>query len=392
MIKLVFFRNEYMTFFNYKFNDLHHLFFINSFFFNLFSQVGEVMDKGCDERCECKYGGHWECYERCQKPLIKRGTKIDDPNCIEKDYDDECCAQLVCQEEKSRAFSSSDEEVHSMDAGASAGAVPSKIQCTYNNRTYDVNTRIEEGCEKVCMCQETQEVICSPRCPPTNSTTTAAESENCVKIKNPKDACCEIELCDVSADDHAEAEPEMVIVPLVTTTTASTTMDKVTASKCEHKGKKYTIGDQFYDECEAFCFCDANGVQCSKIECPTMFGLEVIDPHCIKWEPEPATFRAIAPKCCPEKVKCVDNGTCEYRGEFYENWSEIPKNVTGCEQHCFCEQGKVDCRPACPPVPALPPANLPCNPADARLTTLPDDDCCKYWQCNSAAQEFPGKF
>ena len=250
-------------------------------------------------------------------------------------------------------------------------------RCLFKGKNYDMNERIEIGCEEVCICHEDGEVICMPRCPKMNMT----KSDHCVTVKDVNDSCCDVQLCDVTLDDHEQTG----FLPMAG---QSREEPDAEATECEHKGKKYTLNDQFHDECESLCFCDKSGVQCSKIECPSNFGLDVVDPHCLKWVPEPATFRAIAPKCCPERMKCVDNGTCEFKGQMFDNWSEIPSKISGCDQHCFCEGGKVECRPVCPPIPALPPATLPCSLKFAKLMPIDeDDDCCKQWTCSETAGE-----
>lgn len=255
--------------------------------------------------------------------------------------------------------------------------------CTFKGKNFTLNERIEDGCEKICFCRKLGEIECSPRC---KNQIDVTKSDRCVIVKDKDDSCCEKQLCDVSLDDHEQSG----FVPLID---ENSTMKQ--GIECLFKGKNYKLNDQFHDECEQFCFCDKDGVICSKIECPSTFALDVIDPSCISWLPEPATFRAIAPKCCPEKMKCINNGTCEFKGNMYDNWSEIPSSVSGCETHCFCEDGKVECRPNCPPVPALPPSSLPCNHQFAKLVPLDDEDedaCCKTWACSEDSGIFYGSF
>lgn len=259
------------------------------------------------------------------------------------------------------------------------------IECKFNGGSYKFRERLEIGCDQICHCERDGEMNCRPRCPQRNHT----RLEKCVLVKDPKDVCCQMELCDVTLDDHEQppssptasisSENSLGSEELVGRSTGNESI--LSTAGCERNGTSYKPGEQFHDGCESLCICTKEGLHCAKLECPSNFGLDVLDPNCLKWEPEPATFRAIAPKCCPEKMRCVNNGTCEFKGQMFDNWSEIPTNLTGCDQHCYCESGNVECRPACPPVLALPPPTLPCHPAQARLVPIPEDECCKHWAC-----------
>lgn len=174
--------------------------------------------------------------------------------------------------------------------------------------------------------------------------------------------------------------------------------DQDATGLCKHRGNSHKLGAEWYDDCVAFCTCSMVGnapkTECATIECPTDFGLDVLDPNCLEWESVPTDFVPIAPRCCSQEVRCKVNGSCEYHGERYDNWSEIPSNVTGCDQRCYCEMGEVSCQSACPPVPALPPANLQCPQSQVKLAHLPEpDECCLNWVCGDpSTATLPGLF
>lgn len=64
------------------------------------AQIGDQMDRGCEETCECNPGGTFECSPRCKVPFIRRGKPLDDPLCFESPVD-ECCSIIACATENS---------------------------------------------------------------------------------------------------------------------------------------------------------------------------------------------------------------------------------------------------------------------------------------------------
>ncbi|TMW48294.1 hypothetical protein DOY81_006625 [Sarcophaga bullata] len=346
---------------------------------------GENMERGCDERCTCNRG-EWICSPRCMGKTFKRGSMQmtfdnEHTNCREIAVeDDECCAIMECATAE-EVFIPTQSTAESMNASTHK----TRIDCHYNGGIYKFRERLEIGCEEICHCDEGGIMNCRPRCPERNHT----RLDKCVFVKDPKDVCCQLELCDVTLDDHEQTPSPPTAHNSIGDEAGYGFQEgrdvdgAATDAICEYKGEMYADGKQFHDGCEQLCICTREGVHCAKLQCPSSFGLDVLNPHCLKWEPEPADFKPIAPNCCPDSMRCVDNGTCIYRGQEFENWSQIPTNVTGCEQHCYCENGKVECRPACPPVLALPPADLGCHISQARLVPIPDDECCKHWSCTN---------
>jgi len=92
-----------------------------------------------------------------------------------------------------------------------------------------------------------------------------------------------------------------------------------------------------------------------------------------------------------QEVRCKNNGSCNYKGVIYDNWSELPSNITGCDRRCYCEMGNVSCQAACKFVPALPPANLPCPSHQAVLMHISNNPCCMQWTCSHPSVQLPGK-
>jgi len=110
---------------------------------------------------------------------------------------------------------------------------------------------------------------------------------------------------------------------------------------CLVDGQRHGVGEDFYVGCEKFCTCDAPGsATCHPIKCPSKFGLDVINPFCLKWD-EHEGFQPTPPLCCAPVPVCLSDGRCEYKGEKFNNFDNIPARLSGCERRCFCENGEV---------------------------------------------------
>lgn len=211
-----------------------------------------------------------------------------------------------------------------------------RTDCHYMGGVYKFRERLEIGCEQICHCDDGGIMDCRPRCPEKNHT----RADKCVYVKDPKDVCCQLELCDVTLDDHEQQQPALQSNNNEEPEEPSHQENIYgfqeqardaggAAQTCTFKGSEYEVGQQFRDGCDQLCLCNEQGIHCAKLECPSNFGLDVQDPHCIRWEPVPADFKPIPPNCCPESMRCVDNGTCTYQGVQVDNWSPIPANLTG---------------------------------------------------------------
>ncbi|XP_054010514.1 putative epidermal cell surface receptor [Hylaeus anthracinus] len=409
--------------------------------------VGEKIIRGCEEKCVCGVGGVvMDCKPLCSSPYVRANRGIEDPLCQEKLVNEEpCCAILVCaadsapEPEETCLFGNKTimrgqrvedgcSRVCICEAGGNLKCQP---RCPPNETTSVTNqhdrcvilTDPRDSCCTITLCDVTlgdHEIRPETSADlAVNLTDAKVLNSTAIKLKlstkNPQDVTVEI-----SDKNHVwrqqKPDKEGIVSNLEPARTyyvrviegsrtgpalqvflpaeviKTNISDKMTdKGSCSYRGKTYKMGAEWYDECISFCVCnDAGKAECVTIECPTDFGLDVLDPHCLDWETVPPNFVPKPPRCCPQEVRCRNNGSCVYEGNTYDNWSELPSNVTGCEKRCYCEMGNVSCQAACPPVPALPPATLPCPPYQATLAHLPGDDCCTEWSCSRSTSQVPG--
>ncbi|XP_011702394.1 PREDICTED: putative epidermal cell surface receptor, partial [Wasmannia auropunctata] len=328
---------------------------------------GQRVEDGCSRVCICEAGGHLKCKPRPKCPPNDTIANQHDRCVVLPDPSDKCCTVTFCDvtlgDHEIKLENSTDLSVHLMDVKVlNSTAIKLKLSAKHPQ-----NVVIEISQNNHVWRQQN---------PDKDGIISNFEPAHTYSIR-------------VAEGNHAGPAVQVSLpAEVVKTNISEKISDKNT---CNYRGKSYKVGAEWYDECISFCICTENGKpECATIECPTDFGLHLLDPHCLDWETVPANFVPKAPQCCPQEVRCRNNGSCIYEGVMYDNWTDLPSNVTGCERHCRCELGNVTCKAACKFVPALPPANLPCPPHQATLTYVSANPCCMQWTCSHPSAQLPG--
>ncbi|XP_011875167.1 PREDICTED: putative epidermal cell surface receptor [Vollenhovia emeryi] len=408
--------------------------------------AGEKVVRDCEEKCVCSESGVMECQPLCSHPYVRAGRQLKDPLCQEKlDAEEPCCALVLCPADsateaneacvfgnntvaRGQRIEDGCTRVCICEAGGNLKCQP-RPKCPPNDTIAKQHDRCvalpdpSDHCCTVTLCDVT---LADHEFKLENSTDLSVQlmdakvlNSTAIKLKlsakNPQDITIEL-----SQDNHvwrqqnpdkdgivSSLEPAhtyyvriaegsrtgpAIQVSLPAEVVKTNISEKISnKDTCNYRGKSYEIGTSWYDECLSVCSCTDEGkTECATIECPTDFGLALLDRHCIDWETVPPDFVPKPPHCCPQELRCRINGSCNYEGVTYDNGSELPSNVTGCERRCYCDMGNVSCRAACKFVPALPPANLPCPPHQATLMQVPTNPCCTQWTCGHPSSQLSG--
>ncbi|CAH1991631.1 unnamed protein product [Acanthoscelides obtectus] len=339
---------------------------------------GDTIKKDCTEVCTCTAGGKVHCKQRCpeQVKTSDRCLELEDPS-------DSCCKRLFCDVE-------GNEESFNTNEGSN-GEEEMKL---HKNKMKIISARYLNSSTILVKLENLEQSDKGEEIGDINQNGHEEEHFHTAKdniiidVSDDKKEWISYRLSPggylfvKSAGKYLRLDGSDDTVEIENNSLGNK-YSKANTKGCSYKGKSFKFGEEYNDECTSLCLCQETGMKCMKLQCPTYFGIDVLDPNCVQWETIPKNFAAKPPVCCPESIKCVNNGSCEYKGQNFKNWDELPSNVTGCDKRCYCEMGKVECHDICPPVTALPPPSLNCPPHLATISHTSEDECCKKWSCNT---------
>lgn len=326
-------------------------------------EPNKIWNDGCDWICKCTDGneGTYECTHRC--PTFKNLP----PFCHMENFPGElCCQTPVCTANSSIIL------VPSNGKGIIGnGKVTDPIKgggCVYGNQTYQEGENWIDECNYFCNCLDGQRGMysCKERCEKVRYV-----PDGCRVVNDPNDDCCETLKCDVNS-----TKPSIQPTPAI-------------IGSCYYKGKAYSQGETWDDECSWRCFCEDAQVgyyRCIN-RCLSFAGIpghcdaksDPKDPACCKifdCKDQDKPHGLIGIKHGFGKALQPDNkykDKCVYKQQFYEQgetWTD------GCEEQCEClnaKEGRYRCRARCARYYSLP----------NKCTLLPPSgsECCETLNC-----------
>ncbi|XP_041376891.1 uncharacterized protein LOC121389362 [Gigantopelta aegis] len=209
---------------------------------------GQKWVDGCDYTCECIDGttGQYRCTDRCPHfPNLPYYCRmVFDPS-------NPCCQKPDCNQPTPKP-----------------GQNPTPQFCVYNGIPFRQGQSWNDGCDKVCRCEDaiTGHINCDDRCPKFTST-----PPGCSLVTDTKDQCCQVPSCKSANTNNPDTYLKGVYGTL---SGSSLPPDKQNPmpkkAECVYHGRSYKQGDKWDDGCSYTCECldDHTGAYKCKEMCP----------------------------------------------------------------------------------------------------------------------------
>ncbi|XP_067652673.1 mucin-2-like [Haliotis asinina] len=373
---------------------------------------GQKWQDGCDFDCVCLDGttGNYKCTDRCPRFPNLPLTCV-----LAYDPVNPCCKQALCGDQVPTPGPgvSTPKPPTIVNPTLYPGQVPTPQFCIYNGVPFRQGQKWNEGCDKVCRCEDaaTKQVNCDDRCP--SFPTIPPE---CSLATDPNDKCCHIVNC---AANPGQPGTSITGVPGVITGHGlpTTSLNPYVTGKrdvCVYNGKTYKQGETWNDGCTYTCVCidaDSGKYQCTE-KCPRYPPLPssctmvqdktnvcCLKPYCPDLVPTPGPGVTPVPGVSTPKpgVSTPTPGpgvspsagslhtpsiggvptpvdVCVYKGQQYKQgqmWYD------GCDDKCRCEDAKNNfyrCQQRC--------AAFASVPVSCTLVPDPKDPmCCEVPSC-----------